>query len=90
MFTHPLRELELDPAQADRTSTAATRTCSTGSTTPGDGEAPPLSAIHVERIGVIADFGYYALLTLTVLGVVVLGRAFWGSPIGRIVGDLVR
>ena len=43
MVTHPVRELELDPAQADRTSTVATRTCSTGSTRPGTDESPPIS-----------------------------------------------
>ncbi len=45
----------------------------------------PLSEINVERIGVIADLGYYGLLTLTVLGVFLLGRGFWRSSIGRVV-----
>ena len=46
----------------------------------------PISTIRAERIRVVADFGYFALLTLTVLGAVALGRRWWGSPIGRIIG----
>ena len=47
-------------------------------------DVAPISAINVERIGVIADFGYYALLTLTLLGAVMLGRSFWGTRFGRV------
>ena len=54
---------------------------------PGTGESPPISPIQAERIGVIADLGYYGLLTLTVLGRASCSAAGSGrSPIGRIIG----
>ena len=36
-----------------------------------------------ERIGVVADAAYYSLLALTLLGVVLLGRSFWATRLGR-------
>lgn len=44
---------------------------------------PAVSAINVERVGTIADFGYFALLTLTLLGAAMLGRSFWSKPACR-------
>lgn len=85
LVTHPGRELELIPLKL----TALNRGDSFALdwvNAPGVGETPPLSPIQVERIGVIADAGYYGMLTLTVLGGVVLGGRFWRSPIGRITG----
>jgi len=49
-----------------------------------EGRPGPLAPIWVERIGVVADAGWYGLLTLTVLGGIVLGRRFWALPIGRL------
>jgi 4-amino-4-deoxy-L-arabinose transferase-like glycosyltransferase len=85
MVTHPLRELELVPLKLVHLNRGDSYVLDWVNA-PGDGEAPPISAIQAERIGVVADLGYYGLLTLTVLGGVVLGRRFWGSSIGRIIG----
>lgn len=85
MFRHPGRELELIPLKLvalNRGDSYALDWVNAA----GVGESPPLSAIQVERIGVLADLGYYGLLTLTVLGGIVLGRRFWRSQIGRIAG----
>jgi hypothetical protein len=85
MFKHPGRELELIPLKL----VALNRGDSYAFdwvNAPGVGESPPLSPIQVERISVLADLGYYGLLTLTVLGGIVLGRRFWGSRIGRVIG----
>jgi hypothetical protein len=84
MLTHPLRELELIPLKLIHLNRGDSYVLDWVNA-PGTGEDPPLSAIAVERIGVLADLGYYALLTLTVLGVFVLGRAFWRAPLGRVV-----
>lgn len=49
-----------------------------------EGRPGPLSPIWVERIGVVADLGWFGLLTLTVVGGAYLGRRFWRRPIGRL------
>jgi 4-amino-4-deoxy-L-arabinose transferase-like glycosyltransferase len=85
MATHPFREVELIPLKLIYLNRGDSYVLDWVNA-PGDREAPPISTSHAERIGVIADLGYYGLLTLTVLGVVVLGRRFWGSRIGRIAG----
>jgi hypothetical protein len=84
LFTHPLRELELIPLKLLHLNRGDSYVFDWVNA-PGDREAPPLSDLAVERIGVVADFGYYALLTLTLLGAFVLGRRFWGSLIGRVI-----
>ena len=84
LFTHPLRELELIPLKLLHLNRGDSYVFDWVNT-PGDREAPPLSELTVERIGVLADFGYYALLTLTLLGAFVLGRRFWASLIGRVI-----
>jgi 4-amino-4-deoxy-L-arabinose transferase-like glycosyltransferase len=84
MFTHPLRELQLIPLKLIHLNRGDSYVLDWVNDT-GEVRSPPLSAINVERIGVIADAGYYALLTLTLLGVFLLGRTFWRSPIGRVV-----
>lgn len=43
-------------------------------------EEPAVSDIDVERVGTIADAGYFALLALTLLGAVMLGGSFWRKP----------
>jgi 4-amino-4-deoxy-L-arabinose transferase-like glycosyltransferase len=85
MATHPLRELELVPLKLLHLNRGDSYVLDWVNA-PGDREAPPISAIQAERIGVVADLGYYGLLTLTVLGGIVLGRRFWRSRIGRVVG----
>ena len=85
MLTHPVRELELIPLKLIHLNRGDSYALDWVNA-PGVGEAPPLSPIQVERIGVLADLGYYGLLTLTVLGGIVLGRRFWRSPTGRIAG----
>jgi 4-amino-4-deoxy-L-arabinose transferase-like glycosyltransferase len=83
MFTHPLRELQLVPLKLVHLNRGDSYVLDWVNA-PGTGETPPISAIQAERIGVVADFGYYGLLTLTVLGAIVLGRRFWRSSIGRV------
>ena len=85
MLTHPLRELELIPLKLIHLNRGDSYALDWVNA-PGVGEAPPLSPIQVERISVLADLGYYGLLTLTVVGGIVLGMRFWRSPIGRIAG----
>jgi 4-amino-4-deoxy-L-arabinose transferase-like glycosyltransferase len=85
MVRHPLRELELVPLKLLHLNRGDSYVLDWVNA-PGEGEAPPISPIQAERIGVVADLGYYGLLSLTVLGGIVLGRRFWASSIGRIVG----
>lgn len=82
MVTHPVRELELIPLKLIHLNRGDSFVLDWVNA-PGTGEPPPLSPLAAERIGVLADAGYYALLTLTVLGALVLGRSFWRAPIGR-------
>jgi 4-amino-4-deoxy-L-arabinose transferase-like glycosyltransferase len=83
MVTHPFREVELMPLKLLYLNRGDSYVLDWVNA-PGDQEAPPISTNQAERIGVVADLGYYGLLTLTVLGAVVLGRRFWASRIGRI------
>lgn len=84
MFTHPLRELELIPLKIIHLNRGDSYVLDWVNAA-GGGESPPLSAIAAERVGVLADAGYFGLLTLTVLGAVVLGRPFWRSRAGRVI-----
>jgi hypothetical protein len=85
MVTHPFREVELVPLKLLYLNRGDSYVLDWVNA-PGDQEAPPISTNQAERIGVVADLGYYGLLTLTVLGAVVLGRRFWASRIGRLAG----
>jgi 4-amino-4-deoxy-L-arabinose transferase-like glycosyltransferase len=82
IFTHPLRELQLVPLKLVHLNRGDSYALDWVNDAP---DGPPIDRIDVERIGVIADAGYYALLTLTLLGAVLLGRSFWRSRIGRLV-----
>lgn len=84
MVTHPLRELELIPLKLIHLNRGDSYVLDWVNA-PGDGEQPPLSSIAVERIGVIADAGYFGLLALTVLGGWWLGSAFWRTQSGRVI-----
>ena len=84
MVTHPLHELELIPLKLIHLNRGDSYVLDWVNA-PGDGEAPPLSPIAAERVGVLADAGYFGLLALTVLGGWWLGRAFWRRPIGRLI-----
>lgn len=84
MFTHPLRELELIPLKIVHLNRGDSYVLDWVNA-PGDGEQPPLSPIAAERVGVIADAGYFGLLALTVVGGWWLGRAFWSRAIGRMI-----
>ena len=84
MVTHPLRELELIPLKLIHLNRGDSYVLDWVNA-PGDGEAPPLSPIAAERVGVLADAGYFGLLTLTLVGGWWLGRAFWRRPIGRLI-----
>lgn len=84
MFTHPLRELELIPLKIVHLNRGDSYVLDWVNA-PGDGEQPPLSPIAAERVGIIADAGYFGLLALTVVGGWWLGRAFWSRAIGRMI-----
>jgi hypothetical protein len=81
MVTHPLRELELIPLKLIHLNRGDSYAMDWVNAV-REGEQAPVSAINRERIGVLADVGYYALLTLTILGAFVLGRGFWRSRLG--------
>ena len=83
MVRHPVRELELIPLKLVALNRGDSYALDWVNA-PGVGEPPPLSPMQVERIGVLADLGYYGLLTLTAVGGVVLGQLLWRSRIGRI------
>ena len=83
MVTHPIREAQLVPLKVVhllRGDSYALDWVNAGV----EGRPGPLSPIWVERIGVVADAGWFGLLALTVVGGVVLGRRFWSRPIGRL------
>ena len=83
MLTHPVRELQLVPLKVVhllRGDSYALDWVNAGV----EGRPGPLSPIWLERIGVVADAGWFGLLTLTVLGGAALGRRFWNRPIGRL------
>lgn len=83
MVTHPLREVQLVPLKVVhllRGDSYALSWVNAGL----EGRPGPLSPIWVERIGVVADAGWFGLLALTVLGGIALGRRFWSRPIGRL------
>ena len=82
MFSHPVRELQLIPLKLIHLNRGDSYALDWVNAAPDE---PPISAIDAERIGVIADFGYYSLLTMTVLGAFLLGRSFWGSSAGRLI-----
>lgn len=82
MLANPVRELELIPLKLihlNRGDSYAMDWVNAVQT----GQEPPLSPINSERIGVLADFGYYSLLALTLLAVPMLGRPFWRTRFGR-------
>lgn len=81
MATHPLRELELIPLKLIHLNRGDSYALDWVNDAPG---AAPISSIDVERIGVLADVGYYGLLAISVLGAVVLGRRFWATRMGRV------
>lgn len=82
MFTHPLRELELIPLKLIHLNRGDSYALDWVNDAP---DGPPLSRIWVERIGVVADAAYYALLSFTVLGAFALGRSFWSTRTGRLI-----
>lgn len=81
LVTHPIRELELIPLKLVHLNRGDSYALDWVNDAP---DGAPLSAAWVERIGVVADAGYYGLLTLTVLGALVLGGSFWRSRLGRV------
>lgn len=83
LLTHPGHELQLIPLKIVhllRGDSYALDWVNAGT----EGQPGPLSPIWVERVGVVADAGWFGLLALTVVGGVVLGRRFWSRPIGRL------
>jgi 4-amino-4-deoxy-L-arabinose transferase-like glycosyltransferase len=76
MFSHPLRELELIPLKLIHLNRGDSYAFDWINAVPA-GEPQPVAAIDVERIGVLADAAYFALLAGTIAGSAVLGRRFW-------------
>ncbi len=81
MITHPWHELRLIPLKLIHLNRGDSYALDWVNDAP---RAAPISRINVERIGVLADAGYYGLLTLFLLGAVYLGRPFWSTRIGRV------
>ncbi len=81
MVTHPLHELQLIPLKLIHLNRGDSYALDWVNDAP---RAAPISPINAERIGVLADAGYYVLLTLAILGAIVLGRPFWSSRMGRV------
>ena len=81
MMTHPFHELRLIPLKLVHLNRGDSYALDWVNAAPG---IAPISPINVERIGVVADAGYYGLLTLFLLGAVVLGRPFWRTRMGRV------
>ena len=82
MVTNPVHELQLIPLKLIHLNRGDSYALDWVNAAPG---AAPIAPINVERIGVLADVGYYGLLTLFLLGAVVLGRPFWGTRMGRVI-----
>jgi hypothetical protein len=82
MFSNPVRELELIPLKLVHLNRGDSYIFDWVNAVP-PGVAPPVSAIDVERIGVLADAAYFALLAFTIFGSAVLGRRFWRQPVMR-------
>jgi len=81
MLTHPLHELQLIPLKLIHLNRGDSYALDWVNDAP---RAAPISPVNVERIGVLADAGYYGLLTLFLLGAFYLGRPFWRSRVGRV------
>ena len=81
MFTHPLHELRLIPLKLIHLNRGDSYALDWVNDAP---DVAPIAPINAERIGVVADVGYYGLLTLFLLGAIVLGRRFWGDRMGRV------
>lgn len=80
LLSHPLRELELIPLKLIHLNRGDSYAFDWINAETDD---PAVSEVNVERIGTIADFGYFSLLALTLLGAVMLGGSFWRRPACR-------
>ncbi len=81
MVTHPVRELQLIPLKLIHLNRGDSYALDWVNDAP---DVAPITAINAERIGVLADAGYYGLLTLFLLGALLLGKAFWSTRVGRV------
>lgn len=81
MFTHPVHELQLIPLKLIHLNRGDSYALDWVNDAP---RAAPITPINVERIGVLADAGYFGLLALFLLGAVYLGREFWFTRVGRV------
>lgn len=84
MLTHPVREAELVPLKLIHLNRGDSYVLDWVNAPAADGRQA-LTPVWAERIGVVADAGYFGLLALTVLGGWWLGRAFWRRPVGRVI-----
>ncbi len=82
IFSNPVRELELIPLKLVHLNRGDSYIFDWVNAVP-PGVAPPVGAIDVERIGVLADAAYFALLSFTIFGSAMLGRRFWRQPVTR-------
>lgn len=81
MLTHPVHELQLIPLKLIHLNRGDSYALDWVNDAP---RAAPITPINVERIGVLADAGYFGLLALFLLGAVYLGREFWLTRVGRV------
>ncbi len=82
MVSHPLNELKLIPLKLIYLNRGDSHAFAWVNAVP-EGTPAPVPRVWVERISVGADFAYYALLTATLAGAVLLGRRFWSAPAMR-------
>ncbi len=82
MVSHPVRELQLIPLKLIYLNRGDAQVLElVNSAAPGDRK--PLKRTDEIRLEVLADIGYYGLLTLTVISVALLRRDLWRRPITR-------
>lgn len=82
MVHHPVRELQLIPLKLVHMNRGDSEVLElVNSAAPGD--EPPLSGVEEVRLEVLANVGYYGLLTFTVASVALLRRRLWRQPLSR-------
>jgi 4-amino-4-deoxy-L-arabinose transferase-like glycosyltransferase len=78
MLTNPVHELQLIPLKILYLNRGDSSALQWVDVQP---EGTAMSPLTSQRVGLVADIAYYALLTTLILSVVVLGRALWRHPL---------
>ncbi len=82
MIHHPFRELQLIPLKLVHMNRGDAEVLELVNSA-GPGDEPPLDRFQEIRLEVVANVGYYGLLTLTVVAVALLRRRLWRQPLTR-------